>query len=99
MSAPTVSPTGQLQDRTIGRIRDSDNNSPSFDVFGVVSGRIEYKPSWKTSWGTIRYNDFEDDEALVSCREIGNELGYATVSGTVIDHYGTTSVSGEIWSV
>ncbi|GMH73220.1 hypothetical protein TL16_g06123 [Triparma laevis f. inornata] len=107
-------PTGQLQDGTSVRIRTSVNGrypgtggeddgtdiSPTFDIEGVVRGRIEVKPSGETAWGTI-YGDYrwDDTDALVACREIGNELGYATVSGTELRYGNTPDGSGEIWWV
>ncbi|GMI09728.1 hypothetical protein TrLO_g5311 [Triparma laevis f. longispina] len=72
-------PTGQLQDTSRVRIRDDTNNSPTFDSEGVVSGRIEVKPSGETSWGTIIDWDgkWDNFDAQVACHEIANELGYA----------------------
>ena len=50
LSGPiTTPPTGQLQDASSVRIRDASNNSPTFDSEGVVSGRIEVKPSGETA--------------------------------------------------
>ena len=92
-----VIPTGQLQDASSVRIRDASNNSPTFDSEGVVSGRIEVKPSGETAWGTIWYNSWDDVDALVACREIGNELGYATISGTALTWDNTPEGSGEVW--
>ncbi|GMH54097.1 hypothetical protein TrRE_jg11604, partial [Triparma retinervis] len=99
-------PTGQLQDASSVRIRNSSNNSPTFDGEGVVSGRIEVKPSGETAWGTI-YDDpnplflalysWDDVDALVACREIGSEIGYTTISGTALSRGNTTDGSGEQW--
>ncbi|GMH94044.1 hypothetical protein TrST_g4059 [Triparma strigata] len=102
-STGLAAPTGQLQDASSVRIRDSSNNSPTFDSDGVVSGRIEVKPSGETNWGTIHgfvVSDWTTDNALVACREIGNELGYATivsVSTTALDRDSAPAGSGEIW--
>ncbi|GMH93208.1 hypothetical protein TrVE_jg9577 [Triparma verrucosa] len=91
-------PSGQLQDASSVRIRDTSNNSPTFDSEGVASGRIEVKPSGETAWGTIDGNsNWDSRDALVACREIGNELGYATVSGTPLGRDDTADGSGEIW--
>ncbi|GMH86623.1 hypothetical protein TrST_g13909 [Triparma strigata] len=97
LSGSTSPPTGQLQDASSVRIRDASNKSPTFDSEGVVSGRIEVKPSGETAWGTIRYYIWDDVDALVACREIGNELGYATISGTALYYYDTPDGSGKIW--
>ena len=90
-------PTGQLQDAASIRIRDSSNISPTFTSEGVVSGRIEVKPSGQTVWGTILNDSWGDTDALVACREIGNELGYATISGTALSYSNAPDGSGEVW--
>ena len=97
LGSGNVVPTGQLQDASSVRIRDASNNSPTFDSEGVVSGRIEVKPSGETAWGTIFLNWWDDVDALVACREIGNELDYATISGTALSYVNTPDGSGEIW--
>ncbi|GMH89491.1 hypothetical protein TL16_g11473 [Triparma laevis f. inornata] len=93
-NAPLI---GQLPDSSNVRIRDNSNNSPRFDPIGVVSGRIEVQPSGETAWGTIANNDWDDTDALIACREIGNELGYLTVSGTALSYDPTPDGSGEVW--
>ena len=97
MSGPTSPVSGQLPDAASIRIRDSSNISPTFTSEGVVSGRIEVKPSGQTVWGTILNDSWGDTDALVACREIGNELGYATISGTALYKSDTPDGSGEIW--
>lgn len=107
LSGPTSSPTGQLQDGTSVRTRASVNGadqgaddngtdiSPTFDSDGIVEGRIEFKPSGETAWTTIMGNGWGDEDALVACREIGNELGYTTVSGVEVNIDETPDGSGE----
>ncbi|GMH91030.1 hypothetical protein TrVE_jg5013 [Triparma verrucosa] len=48
LSGPTSPATGQLQDASSVRIRDSSNISPTFDSEGVVTGRIEFSDSIST---------------------------------------------------
>lgn len=100
LSGPrTILATGQLQDGTNIRIRDDSNNSPTFNSEGVASGKVEVKPSGKTAWGTIGDIGWGDTDALVACRENGNELGYDTVSGTELIYENTPDGSGEqLWN-
>jgi hypothetical protein len=91
----SVSPVGQLQDGTSVRIRDSSNNSPTFNSEGVVEGRAEVYHS--EEWGTICDDSFDNNDALVFCRQMGNELGYSVVSGTMVSSGSTPDGSGTIW--
>ena len=43
------------------------------------------------------YHGWDDVDALVACREIGNKLGYFTISGTALSYYNTPDGSGEQW--
>ena len=97
LGSGVVVPTGQLQDASSVRIRDASNNSPTFGSEGVVSGRIEVIPSGETAWGTIQASYWDDVDALVACREIGNELGYAIISGAALSYGNTPDGSGEIY--
>ena len=98
MAGPaTTVPSGQISDASRLRIRDSSGNSPMFTSGGVVSGRIEIKPSGGTQWGTIQKFNWDNNDALVACREIGNELGYKVTSGTELYSSSTPDGSGEIW--
>ena len=87
---------------------DGTDISPNFDGEGVVEGRIEVKLSGETAWGTINFNGnynnegWGDTDALVACREIGIELGYATVSGTALTNRntqtGAVKYGGHMWA-
>ncbi|GMH54864.1 hypothetical protein TL16_g01770 [Triparma laevis f. inornata] len=66
-----------------------------FDSEGVVSGRIEVK--WEGVWGTIYKWGWDDLDAKVGCRQLGNELGYITISGTALDADDTPDGSGKQW--
>ncbi|GMH92953.1 hypothetical protein TL16_g12498 [Triparma laevis f. inornata] len=87
-------PTGQLHDSTGVRIRDGSDSSPTFTSEGVVSGRIEVLPAGEAVWGTIRDVGWDDTDALVACKQIGNELGFETISGTALTYGDTPARSG-----
>lgn len=94
--------TGRLQDGTGARIRDSDDNSPTFEIEGVVRGRLEVKPSGKTIWGTISGTtisggNWDDNDALVACRQIAEETGYFLVDGTAVSEDNAPTGSGEVF--
>lgn len=52
----TTAPSRQVPDGTSVRILDGDGNRPSFDSWGLVTGRIEVLPRGETEWGTIGGN-------------------------------------------
>ena len=87
--------TGQLKDGTSVRIRNSSDFSPIFDSEGVVSGRAEVYHNGQ--WGTICSDKFASNDALVFCRQLGSELGYSLISGTVVSSSNTPVGSGQIW--
>jgi len=64
--------------------------TPTFDALGIVKGRIELNNGG--NWGTIRLSAstehaFGDSEALVACRQLGDELDYTTISGFKWDYW------------
>lgn len=89
-------PTGTLTDATSVRIRYDSNNSPAFNGEGFVSGRIEVIPPGETNWGSINVQNWDNNDALVGCREIGPELGYFIVSGIALDEHNTPDGSGDV---
>ncbi|GMH58183.1 hypothetical protein TrST_g4530 [Triparma strigata] len=98
-SSPAGHITGQLQDASSVRIRDDDNNSPTFDSEGVVSGRAEVYHDGQ--WGTVA--TFEGDssdntqDAAILCRQLATELGVSLLSSSRLSWSSTPSGSGKIW--
>ena len=86
-----------LPDASSIRIRDSDDNCPTFTSGGVVSGRIEVRPSGKTQWGAIYRTEWDDHDAKVACRQVANELNYELISSNKLSEGETPDGSGEIW--
>jgi hypothetical protein len=69
--------------------------APTFDANGVVWGRLEIWAGGE--WVTVDGLDgsgFEDEEAEVGCRQLGNELGYTPVSWSVVGTGDTPDGSG-----
>ena len=92
----TPTPGEALPDAAHIRIRDNKNRQPTFSSEGVVKGRIEVKPSGETVWGTINgWQEWDEYDAQVACREIGKELGYKLSRSKIdISH---TDGKGKIW--
>lgn len=126
-SISALSPTDRLEDNNAIRMRDNDDNSPTFDSEGVVRGRVEVmkydqlgKPPRKfrnsnpsnnsnskhgslrlslatlaAGWATVNSLVWDDGDALITCRQIGTDLGYITVSGEALEPSDTPAGSGE----
>ncbi|GMH97849.1 hypothetical protein TrVE_jg3180 [Triparma verrucosa] len=90
--------TGRIQDTSKARLIDQHGHSPVFNR-GSVSGRIEVKPSGKSKFGGIwpGYDGtrWDDADARVACRQIGDELGYVTVNGLKLSD--TPQGSNIVW--
>ena len=89
-------PTGMFPDAARVRIRDDHGNPPSFDALGTILGRLEVLPSGETVWGALRDDKYVHATAEVACKEMGRELGYEFVSGSIRSP-GNTPDGGPCW--
>ncbi|GMH82895.1 hypothetical protein TL16_g09417 [Triparma laevis f. inornata] len=89
---------GQLSDGSHVRLRDNHNEAPSF-VYGSVTGRLEVIPEGETKWGTIARDGWDDENALVACRQLGAEVGLILFNNTAsgVPNYEVNDGNGEIW--
>ena len=86
-------PTGQLPESNDGELwlTDYSGNNPSFDSSGRVSGRISLD-----SGGIFDDNSWDNLDALVACRQIARDRGYAQFSGTAL--YGSATATPYYWA-
>ncbi|GMH68110.1 hypothetical protein TrLO_g13708 [Triparma laevis f. longispina] len=94
-----LSPTGRLEDTNAIRMRDNDENSPTFDSEGVVRGRVEVMKNDQLGWATVNSLLWDDGDAFITCRQIGTDLGYITVSREALEPSDIPVGSGETISI
>ena len=90
-------PTGQIAAGASVRLNVGTSSfvAPSFDILGQVTGRLEM--TLFSSWGTVGDKPsnayrFGEKEALVACRTLGLQTGYAVLlNATFIDSSNTPS--------
>jgi hypothetical protein len=87
-------PSGVVPDTTVIRLQTAAG-TPSFDSEGQVQGRLEVFHGGL--WGTVCNDDFEEADAQVACRQLGNELGYTLASWSVVSNHDTDDGSGRTW--
>ena len=73
--------------REIGRV----------DFEGQAQGRLEVFHDGQ--WGTVCDDSFEDADAQVACRQLGNELGYTLTSWSVVSSSNTDDGSATTCAV
>jgi hypothetical protein len=95
-------PSGVVPDTTGIRLQTA-SGTPSFDSEGQVQGRLEVKVG--DDWVTLMdghgesFSGSGDDEAMVACRQLGNELGYTLVSASKVSADDTDDGSGKTYQV
>ncbi|GMI37144.1 hypothetical protein TeGR_g14787, partial [Tetraparma gracilis] len=86
--------TGVVPDTTGIRLQTAAG-TPSFDSEGHVQGRLEVFHDGQ--WGTVCDDSFEEPDAQVACRQLGNELGYTLTGWSVVSSSNTDDGNGSIW--
>ena len=91
---------GALSSGTGTRLVVAGGGVPTFDARGQVWGRLELfvGGEWVTVYGRTS-SSFEDEEAEVGCRQLGNELGYTPISWSVVNSGYTPDGSGKQYNV
>jgi hypothetical protein len=78
-------PTGPLQATSTIRLQTA-SGAPSFDSSGTVEGRLEIfiAGDWASVCETEGFTGSGEAESAVACRQLGNELGYTSVSASKV---------------
>jgi hypothetical protein len=99
--ASGTAPSGVVPDTSSIRLQTA-SGTPSFDFEGQVQGRLEVKVG--DDWVTIcdTYGGFTgsaEDEVMVACQQLGDELGYMLVSASKVGREDTDNGSGTMYIV